>query len=277
MLEAGLSWRWIFGVTFALGIVGIALTLFALPETHPRWIGGRAYDNPADAETAGAEGPARQPNLWQVLCRRHVLTSALVLGFAGAAMIAHLAGLSFFLQNERGLGPAGYSAVFAADAAGMIIANNVNRMLLRRWSAQTLLSVSVPTMLGLAVVFAILLRAEAPLAAVLPSLFMLISCWGFVMPNAIAVGMSVERSAGGRASAILGVSQFGFSVISAPAVGSVPVLLGVPPMASVIVVCLALAVLVQLAARFRLPQADPAGTDMDADAEPKPACPAAPA
>jgi MFS transporter, DHA1 family, multidrug resistance protein len=56
-----------------------------------------------------------------------------------------------------------------------------------------------------------LLRAEAPLPAVLPALFLFISCWGFVMPNAVAVGMSVERAAAGRASAILGVAQFGFA------------------------------------------------------------------
>jgi len=53
---------------------------------------------------------------------------------------------------------------------------------------------------------------------------------------------------------VLGVAQFGFSAFSAPLVGTVPPAFGVPPMATVIVVCLALAFSVQLVARIRLPR-----------------------
>jgi DHA1 family bicyclomycin/chloramphenicol resistance-like MFS transporter len=132
----------------------------------------------------------------------------------------------------------------------LVIANNVNRFVLRRWSSRQVLSVSVPAMLVFALAFAALLRAEAPLPAVLPALFLFISCWGFVMPNAVAVGMSVERAAAGRASAILGVAQFGFAAFSAPLVGTIPVLAGTPPMATVIVVCLGAAVVAQVVARL---------------------------
>lgn len=257
LLEAGLTWRYIFGLTLLLGVVGLGLVVFVLPETHPDRIGGRTPPTRAERERrATLHGPAL--TLWSLLRRRHVVVSALVLGFVGAAMIAHLAGLSFFLQNERGLSPAGYSIVFAVDAVGMILANNVNRLLLRRFTAQRLLSIAVPVMLTFTVVFAILLRFDAPLPAVLPALFAFVSCWGFVMPNAIAVGMSVERHAAGRASAVLGVAQFGFSAFTAPLVGTVPPVFGVPPMATVIVVCLAIAFSVQLVSRIRLPRRRPA-------------------
>lgn len=256
LLEAGLSWRFIFGLTLLLGVVGLALVVFVLPETHPDRIGGAIPPTRAERDRRAALGPTL--TLWSLLRRKHVVTSALVLGFVGAAMIAHLAGLSFFLQTERGLSPAGYSLVFAIDAVGMIAANNVNRLLLRRFTAQRLLSVAVPVMLTFTVVFAVLLRADAPLPAVLPALFAFVSCWGFVMPNAIAVGMSVERHAAGRASAVLGVAQFAFSAFSAPLVGIVPAVFGVPPMATVIVVCLAAAFAVQLVARVRLPRRRPA-------------------
>ncbi|GAA3045907.1 multidrug effflux MFS transporter [Pseudonocardia yunnanensis] len=248
LLESGLSWRWIFGVTLILGVIGLAAVVLLLPETHPRWIGG------VDRAVTGVGHPEPEPtvhlSLWVLLRRREVFVSALVLGLCGAAMIAHLAGLSFFLQDERGLSPAAYGAVFALDAAGLVIANNVNRFVLRRWSSRQVLSVSVPVMLVFAVVFAALLRAEAPLPAVLPALFLFISCWGFVMPNAVAVGMSVERAAAGRASAILGVAQFGFAAFSAPLVGTIPVIAGTPPMATVIVVCMAGAVVAQIVARL---------------------------
>jgi DHA1 family bicyclomycin/chloramphenicol resistance-like MFS transporter len=253
VLETGASWRWIFGVTLALGVLGLGLVVLALPETHPRWIGGAAQD----------PGPATDRiGLGELLRRRQVLTSALVLGLCGAAMIAHLAGLSFFLQDERGLGPGAYSAVFALDAAGMIAANNLNRLLLRRFAPQRVLSVALPVMFAAAVAFAAALRGQAPLPVLLPALFAFVSCWGFVMPNAIAVGMSVERSASGRASAILGVAQFGFASFSAPLVGVLPVVAGIPPMGAVIVVCLAGAVLVHIVGRVRTPApAEPRAAD----------------
>jgi DHA1 family bicyclomycin/chloramphenicol resistance-like MFS transporter len=225
LLETGLSWRWIFGVTLLLGVVGLALVVLALPETHPAMIGGRRRSR-VPAHPAAAAAP--QPSLWTLLRRRQVVVSGLILGLCGAAMIAHLAGLSFFLQDERGLSPTAYGAVFAADAVGIVLGNNVNRLLLRRWTPHQVLTVSVPVMLGTAVLFAALLQAQASLFAVLPSLFLFVSCWGFVVPNAIAVGMSVERTAAGRASAILGVAQFGFAAFAAPLVGSVPVVAGIP-------------------------------------------------
>jgi DHA1 family bicyclomycin/chloramphenicol resistance-like MFS transporter len=243
VLETGASWRWIFGVTLALGVVGLGLIVLALPETHPRWIGGAQDPGPGTGRVG----------LGDLLRRRQVLVSALVLGLCGAAMIAHLAGLSFFLQDERGLGPGAYSAVFALDGAGMIAANNLNRLLLRRFTPQRVLSVALPVMLAAAVAFAVALRAQAPLPVLLPALFAFVSCWGFVMPNAIAVGMSVERSASGRASAVLGVAQFGFAAFSAPLVGVLPVVAGIPPMGAVIVVCMAGAVLVHLVGRVRTP------------------------
>lgn len=253
LLELGLSWRFIFGLTLALGVVGLGLVVFVLPETHPDRIGGRTPPTPAERARRKADGESHL-GLWSLLRRRHVFVSALVLGSVGAAMIAQLAGLSFYLQTERGLGPGAYSAIFAVNAAGLVLANNVNRLLLRRFTAQRLLSVATPVMLLAALTFAALLRAGAPLPVALPALFAFMSCWGFVMPNAVSVGMAVERHAAGRASAILGVAQFGFSAFVAPVVGILPAVLGVPSMAVVMVICLTVAVTVQLVSRVRLPR-----------------------
>ncbi|MCO1657331.1 Bcr/CflA family efflux MFS transporter [Pseudonocardia humida] len=244
LLEAGLSWRWIFGVTLALGLLGLGLVALALPETHPRWVGGTTAARGSAPRRAGT-------SLWGLLRRRQILVSALVLGLSGAAMIAQLAGMSFYLQVERGFSPAGYSAVFALNAAGMIISNNVNRLLMRRFTPNGVLSVALPVMVASSVAFAVALQVGAPLVVALCALFVLVGCWGFVMPNAVAVGMSVERTAAGRAAAILGTAQFGFGAASAPLVGAVPVVAGVPPVAAVVVVCLAGALLAQLLGRVR--------------------------
>lgn len=235
MLQAGMSWRWIFGLTLLLGLVGLLLTTLVLPETHPTFVGGHR-------STAAVPAPPSR-----LLRRPHVLAAAGVLGFCGAAMLANLAGLSFYLQDERGLGPVGYAVSFGAGALALIVGSNVNRLLQRRCAAQGLLTVSVPVMLLFTVLLAVAQGVTAPLAIVIALVCLFMGCWGFVLPNALAFGMTVERTAAGRASAILGTAQFGVAAFATPLVGVVPTIAGVPAMATVMTTCVALAVAVHVA------------------------------
>ncbi|GAA1865292.1 multidrug effflux MFS transporter [Pseudonocardia ailaonensis] len=236
MVQAGLVWRWIFGLTVVLGVVGLVLSVAVLPETHPALIGGRARTVPRQARV-----PAH------LLRRPHVLAAAGVLGLCGAAMIANLAGLPFYLQEERGLGPLVYAGAFTVGALCLISGSNLSRLLQRRILPQRLLTVAVPVMLTVAVLFALAMQARAPLFLVLPGFCALMACWGFLNPNAMAFGMTVERTAAGRASAVLGLAQFGFAAASAPLVGIVPRVAGVPSMAVVTVSCIVLGALVHFA------------------------------
>lgn len=236
MLEIGLSWRWIFGAIALAGAAGLGLVVAALPETHPGHPGIRGMRG----RRAGATP------VTPLLRRRPVLLSALVIGLTGAGMIAHLAGLSFLLQEERGLSASAYAAVFAVDAVGLVLANALNSVLVRRWRPERVLQVAVPVALAFATAMAMALRFEAPLPVVLVTLFAFVSMHGFVQPNAIAIGMSVERDVAGRAAGILGVAQFGLAVFSAPLVSIVPPVAGIPSMLVVIMGCLVTAVLVQV-------------------------------
>jgi MFS transporter, DHA1 family, multidrug resistance protein len=235
MLQAGMSWRWIFGLTLVLGVAGLLLTLFALPETHPALLGGHAV-------AAVDPGPAH------LLRRPHVVAAAGVLGLCGAAMIANLAGLPFYLQEERGLPPLVYAAAFAGGAISLMTCSNISRIVQRRIAPQRILTVVVPLQLVVAVVFAVLMAVRAPLGAVLPLFYALMGCWGVINPNAMAFGMTVERTAAGRASALLGLAQFGFAAVSAPLVGVAPRIAGISPMGVTIVCCVALGAIVHFTA-----------------------------
>jgi MFS transporter, DHA1 family, multidrug resistance protein len=234
VLEAGLGWRWVFAVTVVLGVVAVVAAR-TLPETR----------TPAPASTT-----ADPPGLLRLLRRRELLVGALVLSLCTAGMIAHLAGLSFYLQEDRGTSPGFYGLVFALDALALVAANAVNRALLGRWTARGILRFAVPGLFLCSLGFAAAVATDAPLPVVVVSLLVMIGANGFVQPNAVAVGMSVEREAAGRAAAIIGVAQFGLASLSAPLVGLLPALGGIPPMALVITVCVGAAVLVQVVDRL---------------------------
>lgn len=226
LLQAGLSWRWIFGLTLVLGLVGLVLAATVLPETHPT----RATQRLPSAPTDPGVRLLRQP---------HVLAAAGVIGLCGGAMLANLAGLSFYLQEQRGTSPLGYAMAFAAGAVTLVASGNVNRLLQRRFEPQQLMSVSVPAMLVFTVLLGVAQRSAAPLGIVVLLVCAFMGMWGFVLPNALALGMAVDRRAAGRAAALLGAAQYGFASVTTPLVGVIPALAGVPAMATVMTGCVA--------------------------------------
>lgn len=239
LLQAGVSWRWIFGLTLLLGLAALLLVVLVLPETHPRSV--------REAPVPAAGQRARVP----LLRRPHVIAAAGVLGFCNGGMLANLAGLSFYLQVDRHVSPVGYAFVFAAGAAALVLGSNVNRLLQRRFAPQSLLTVSVPTMLLFAVLMGIAQALVAPLGVIMVLVCLFMGMWGFVMPNCLAFGMTVERAVAGRTSAVLGAAQFGFAVVATSLVGVVPVLAGVPGMATVMVVSVLAALVLHLVLRGR--------------------------
>ena len=75
----------------------------------------------------------------------------------------------------------------------------------RRWSARSLLTVTVLAGWGLAMV--------------LVSLFVMVSAVGFALPHASAIAMDRHRRIAGSASALLGLTQFALGAVTAPLVG----------------------------------------------------------
>ncbi len=144
------SWRGLFVVLTAIALTLFLSVLFGLPESLPR-------------ERRSSAGPATLTRTLLALARDgrfmgYALTSAL--SFAG--FFAYLAGSSFVYQNVYGVSPAEFSALFAANAVGMLGASELNRRLLARFTAAQLLAaaLAVNAVAG-AVVLSVLARRRA--------------------------------------------------------------------------------------------------------------------
>ena len=113
-----------------------------------------------------------------------------------------------------------FSAVFAANACGIVAASQVNRRLLAHSSPRALLRLALlaGAAAGIALLTVVLIGGLGVWAVLVP-LFVVVSSVGIVMPNSTALALSDHPDAAGSASALLGMLQFVIGAGVAPLVG----------------------------------------------------------
>ena len=202
------TWRGVFVVLTAFGVLLMLFAALALPETKPpQW-----------------RQPARLGATFRtfgmLLAKPSFLGNALAAGLAMAAMFAYVSGSSFVLQNIYGLSPQSYAIVFGLNAIGLVGAGQVNARLVGRVASEArllLTALSAASVAGAVLVVATLLGL--PLPVLLAALFVMIASLGFVMPNTTTLALADHREVSGSASALLGVTQFVVGALAAPLVG----------------------------------------------------------
>ncbi len=143
----------------------------------------------------------------------------IVLAFA--AMFAYISGSPFVLQDIYGLSPQLFSVMFGANALGLMTAGQINGRLVGRVPLTRLLAAGLTaTATGGVALFAVVITGGIGLVGILPSLFVVVSSLGFVLPNATALALSGHPRNAGSASALLGVLQFAIGAAAAPLVGA---------------------------------------------------------
>jgi MFS transporter, DHA1 family, multidrug resistance protein len=217
------DWRVSFHVLAVLNAV-LAVALWrSIPETLP-------------VERRHGGGLRQTGRAFADLVRDRVfLGYALTVAFAYASLFGYISGSSFALQQHYGLSATAFSAVFALNAAGMVVLGLVNARLVARFAVRRLLVLGLAVSSAAAVVLVIGVTAGAPLGllAVLPPLFVVVATRGLVSSNATVLGVERGARSAGSASAVLGAFMFGGGILVTPLVGLGPA--GSPvPMALVV-------------------------------------------
>lgn len=202
------TWEGIFVALAALSGVMLLASLLGLPETLPaqrRHRGGLR-----------AMGPVFR----QLLADRVFTGYVLANGFAFAAMFAYISGSPYVLQDIHGLSPQSYSAVFAVNALGLVVAAQLSGRLVQRTGARALLATGLAgsALGGLGVLVAAV--SDAGLTPLLIALFVAVASVGLVMPNAAALALQEHGEHAGSAAALLGFSQFLVGGALAPLAGA---------------------------------------------------------
>jgi MFS transporter, DHA1 family, multidrug resistance protein len=220
-----LGWRAIFWAVTCFGAtLGLAV-LFGLKESRTEAVAARAR----------AESALRAYT--EVLKSRRILGYMLTSGLNFSCMFAWIAAAPYLVIGVYHVPALYFGWIFGANAAGFMIAAQINRRLLRSYRPDDILPYGA---LGAALA-AVVLLVDAltgfggALGVFLP-LFLVVSSLGFVSTNAMAGGMAVDPSRAGTVSALFGASQFsvaGVTTIAAAVLSRQPAL----AMAVVIMIC----------------------------------------
>lgn len=208
------SWRGVFVVLAALGIVLAIGVLLAVPESLPRAARARGGGVTAGLRTTG--------EAFRILLGdRRVLACVCAAGLGFAAMFAYISGSTFVLQDLYGLSPQAFSGVFAINSVGIVAATQVAGRLVAAERIAPQRSVAIGLVVALTGSAAVLVGALTLAGpwALIPGLFVTVCGVGFVLPSATTLALAGHPSRAGSASALLGTSQFLVGGFAAPLVG----------------------------------------------------------
>lgn len=202
------SWRGLFGIMVAMGVVLLAAVGIGLRESLPQE--RRAARNPRTMFAAMAG--LRHDRVFVGL----TLSAALMYG----AFFAYLTGASFVIQQQYGASPLLFSVLFSINALGMMAATQLNHVLLARFAPRVLL--------GAGLVGCVVAGAGALLATLIPGLgllslevplFVLVFSVGLATPDSTALALSRHPEAAGAAAAGFGTVRLGLASLLTPLVG----------------------------------------------------------
>jgi DHA1 family bicyclomycin/chloramphenicol resistance-like MFS transporter len=228
------DWRGIFVFLAAIGAVILTALLFVFGETLP-----------ASARVTGGLAQTGR-DMRRLLADRVFLGAVLVTGFVNAALFAYLSGATFVLQGSYGLSPQGYSFAFGLNSAGFMVFGFLAGRTSERWSERGTLLVGIGMCLAGAGGLLATAAGHLPLAAVIASLFTMVSGVAVTTPPATSLALAGYPDIAGTASSFLGVARFAFGGLAAPLVGLGT---GVTPLALVTATATALGALAHLGVR----------------------------
>ncbi len=169
--------------------------------------------------------------------------------FISASMFAYITGSSFIFIRHFGLEPEQFAYVFGANAFCFILGAQVNARLLRNFSGRRIMEVAMSVHLaGASALLAVSHFAPDAVVPFTATLFVLLTCGGFIGANAVAAAMSRASNNAGVAAALNGVVQFGMAAGAGALVGLLNDGTAIP-MASVILALSLAGTVARLAAR----------------------------
>ena len=201
------GWRGVFIALALIGILLVALSAFAVPETLA----------PAQRTSGAVINDVRGVTV--ALRNGTFMLTAATLAVASLALFGYLQMSPFVLQEQYGLDTQGFAVVFAVNAVGIMLAAQLNRRLAGRMPVARVVQWSLT--IGIAAATALVLAAVfgSSLPWLLAPLFLAISMHGVNNPGLTALALGRIQRGAGSASAVL---------------GTLPLLLGaiVPPLLS---------------------------------------------
>ncbi|HLT86151.1 MAG TPA: multidrug effflux MFS transporter [Sphingobacterium sp.] len=201
------DWHIIFVILAVLAFFILLSVIFILPESYQ-----------------GNKEMSLRPryiitDFWQVFRNPTFLLYAAVGGFASSGLYAYLSGSPFVLQRLFGLSEAQYGAAFALVASSLILATQLNRVLLNRWNSEAISKKASFLQASAGILLVIITLAGGMNLYILLGLICLFLCsQGFIFPNTSALALAPFGRLAGIASALLGCIQMALGALTSASV-----------------------------------------------------------
>jgi MFS transporter, DHA1 family, multidrug resistance protein len=198
------SWRGVFGVLAAIGVVLLVAAWF-LPETLPpgRRTRSRLRRLIADSRTLTRD--------------RQYTGNAVAVALGNAALITYISSLPFIVEDAYHQSPQLFSLFFTINAIGLTSMSQLGARLIRRLPVSRVVVISLLVMaLGGVGFLAAALTHHPPLAVLLVPLFFFVAAFGMMRPNATALALARQGAIAGTASAWLGALPFLLGALLSP-------------------------------------------------------------
>lgn len=202
------SWRGVFVVLAGIGALLVWGAWWGLPESlpaHRRHTGGVRQLAVALREVSGD---------------RTFAGAAIVLAAGGAVLFSYISMSTFVLQRQFSLSPVQFGLVFATNSVGLVATGLLTANALRRWSPRRVLGTGLAVQLLGAAALGAAVLVQAPLAVVLPPLFVMVACVGAVFPTSTGLALQGHARNAGTASALLGTAQYLVGSLAGPLASS---------------------------------------------------------
>ena len=154
----------------------------------------------------------------EVIANRAFMAPALSGAFAAACIFAFITGSPFVYMHLHGVDQQHYGWLFGLNAFGMIVASQLNRLLLRWFSTRKVMAGALAFNVVMGIVL-VALAADVPLPLLVALLMLCLSTGPLIGANSTAIAMSHVGAHRGTASSVLGVMQFAVASLASAAVG----------------------------------------------------------
>jgi DHA1 family bicyclomycin/chloramphenicol resistance-like MFS transporter len=227
------SWRGIFVVLAAYGLVMLICSLFLVPETLPK---ARRHDR----------GSTTVLQRYKSVLSDRVFIGVLIIGamtFSG--LFSYLSSSSFLFQLDYGLSAQEYGLMFAVNSLGVVLGVQAASRLAARFGPQWVLAWSTGVLVVAASAIIVTDQLGFGIWGTIVPLFFFMTACGFTFPCVQVLALDRHGKAAGTAQSIIGFTNFGVAGLISPLVGWLSHDAGITAttMASVMAACAVVGVL----------------------------------
>jgi MFS transporter, DHA1 family, multidrug resistance protein len=154
-----------------------------------------------------------------VLQTKQFILYVIASGFASAGLFAYVTDSPFVIIELFKVDAKHFGWFFAFNASGLIAASQLNRVLLSKYSSESIISVaSIVQLFAGVILFLLTYFHIIGLVGIIALLFIYLAMQGFLFPNTSALSLAPFHTKTGIASSLMGCFQMFFSALASAVV-----------------------------------------------------------